>query len=243
MTHDHERGHDRGHRPASQTVACAITGVPLTARDGVRVDMIRPKLVARMKQDHPALAPDAIIARSEVDRYRALYVQDLLREESGELSEIHRQVANSLANEATLAENTEAQYIDTRSFADRLSDHLASFGGSWRFLIAFAVFIAVWMAINARFGSNDAFDPYPFILLNLILSTLAAIQAPVIMMSQSRQEAKDRLRSLNDYRVNLKAELEIRHLHEKIDHLIDNQWQRLAEIQQLQLESMAARQS
>ena len=83
------------------------------------------------------------------------------------------------------------------------------------------------------------FDPYPFILLNLILSSLAALQAPVIMMSQNRQEAKDRLRSENDYRVNLKAELEIRHLHEKIDHLLSRQWERLVEIQQIQLELMS----
>jgi len=82
------------------------------------------------------------------------------------------------------------------------------------------------------------FDPYPYILLNLVLSTLAAIQAPIIMMSQKRQEAKDRLRSQNDYQVNLKAELEIRHLHEKVDHLLSRQWQRLAEIQQMQLELM-----
>jgi uncharacterized membrane protein len=90
----------------------------------------------------------------------------------------------------------------------------------------------VWAA------SRDVFDPYPFILLNLVLSCLAAIQAPIIMMSQNRQESKDRLRSQNDYRVNLKAELEIRHLHEKIDHLINRQWERLAEIQQIQLEIM-----
>ena len=87
----------------------------------------------------------------------------------------------------------------------------------------------------------QAFDPYPFILLNLILSCVAALQAPIIMMSQKRQEAKDRLRSLNDYQINLKAELEIRHLHEKMDHLISRQWQRLAEIQQLQLEIMSER--
>ena len=87
-------------------------------------------------------------------------------------------------------------------------------------------------------GAGRAFDPFPFILLNLVLSCIAAIQAPIIMMSQKRQETKDRLRSLNDYRVNLKAELEIRHLHEKLDHLVTKQWQRLAEIQQLQLEIM-----
>ncbi len=119
-----------------------------------------------------------------------------------------------------------------------MSDVLAAFGGSWSFLIVFALFLALWMGYNVTAGDRSAFDAYPFILLNLILSTIAAIQAPVIMMSQKRQEAKDRLRSLNDYQVNLKAELEIRHLHEKLDHLISKQWQRLAEIQQLQLESM-----
>jgi uncharacterized membrane protein len=91
------------------------------------------------------------------------------------------------------------------------------------------------------YQAGAAFDPYPYILLNLILSTIAAVQAPIIMMSQKRQEAKDRLRSLNDYKVNLKAELEIRHLHEKMDHLINKQWQRLAEIQELQLEKIMER--
>ena len=94
------------------------------------------------------------------------------------------------------------------------------------------------MAFNVVLIEQERFDPYPFILLNLVLSCLAAIQAPIIMMSQKRQEAKDRLRSENDYRVNLKAELEIRHLHEKIDHILTRQWERLAEIQQIQLEMM-----
>lgn len=103
----------------------------------------------------------------------------------------------------------------------------------------FAIVLGVWIGYNAR--GHETFDPYPFILLNLILSCIAAIQAPIIMMSQRRQEAKDRERSLNDYRVNLKAELEIRHLHEKIDHLLFKQWQRLSEIQELQLEMMQDR--
>jgi uncharacterized membrane protein len=94
------------------------------------------------------------------------------------------------------------------------------------------------MGINLLLGEKAAFDVYPFILLNLILSTIAALQAPIIMMSQRRQEAKDRLRALNDYKVNLKAELEIRHLHEKVDHLLNRQWERLTEIQQIQIEMM-----
>jgi uncharacterized membrane protein len=120
-----------------------------------------------------------------------------------------------------------------------MSDTLARFGGSWTFLVSFGVFLMIWMAFNIAVSSTrEAFDPYPFILLNLVLSCLAAVQAPIIMMSQKRQEVKDRMRSLNDYQVNLKAELEIRHLHEKLDHLITKQWQRLAEIQQIQMEMM-----
>jgi uncharacterized membrane protein len=99
------------------------------------------------------------------------------------------------------------------------------------------------MAFNVVVIGKGQFDPYPFILLNLVLSCLAAIQAPIIMMSQKRQEAKDRLRSLNDYQVNLKAELEIRHLHEKLDYLITKQWQRLIDIQQLQLDLMQEKQA
>ena len=104
---------------------------------------------------------------------------------------------------------------------------MASFGGSWRFLILFAAFMVAWMGLNTWLLASRAFDPYPYILLNLVLSCLAAVQAPVIMMSQNRQEARDRLRAKNDYLVNLKAELEIRLLHEKLDHLLRHQWERL----------------
>ncbi|HML29002.1 MAG TPA: DUF1003 domain-containing protein, partial [Hyphomicrobium sp.] len=159
---------------------------------------------------------------------------------SGDVSEIEKQVAESLATHETLAENVEEEFSTDRTLGERLSDILAEFGGSWSFLIVFSSFLAIWMMYNT-YRAGAAFDPYPYILLNLILSTIAAVQAPIIMMSQKRQEAKDRLRSLNDYRVNLKAELEIRHLHEKIDHLINKQWQRLAEIQSLQLDKLAER--
>jgi uncharacterized membrane protein len=205
------------------------------------LETIRPSLADRIRQDYPGLGSDALVSRREIARYRAIYVEELLKAESGDLTEIERKVAESLATHETLAENVEADYEEKRTLGERLSDHLASFGGSWSFLIVFAIFLAVWMGINIYEGATGAFDAYPFILLNLILSTIAAIQAPIIMMSQKRQEAKDRLRSLNDYQVNLKAELEIRHLHEKMDHLISKQWQRLAEIQQVQLEIMQDR--
>ncbi len=228
-------------RPASKRntdqLTCALTGRKSARKNLIDIDTVRPSLAARIRADHPTLADGALVSAQEIARYRTLYVQDLLKAESGELSDIDHQVAESLAKQETLSENIEQGYAEKRTFGERLSDHLAKFGGSWTFLIVFAMFLAIWMLINSVHNAQP-FDPFPFILLNLILSTIAAVQAPIIMMSQRRQEEKDRLRSLNDYRVNLKAELEIRHLHEKIDHLINNQWQRLAEIQQLQLESM-----
>lgn len=110
--------------------------------------------------------------------------------------------------------------------------------GRWRFIIVFAIILVLWIAINSTVLFWKPFDSYPFILLNLMLSCVAAIQAPVILMSQNREQVKNRLRSEYDYRVNLKAELQIWHLHEKIDHLLMNQWQRLLEIQEIQIDLM-----
>ena len=220
---------------------CALTGRELPRRQLVNVETIRPALADRIRRDHPDLPPDALIAKSEIERYRTDYVEELLRDETGEISDLEQRVAESLATHDTLSENVEEAFDEKRSFGEVVSDHLASFGGSWMFILSFLAMLGIWMAYNSAEGTSGAFDPYPFILLNLVLSCLAALQAPVIMMSQKRQEAKDRLRSLNDYQENLKAELEIRHLHEKVDHLINKQWQRLAEIQQLQLEIMQHR--
>jgi uncharacterized membrane protein len=216
----------------------AISGRNYRKRQLVRIDSLRPSLTDRIQRDYPDLPPNAKISYGELARYQMLYVEELLQQEHGEFTELDRQVAESIANQETIAENTEDEYDEQRTFGERLSDHLASFGGSWAFLISFFVVLAIWMAYNVIRGEGSSFDPYPFILLNLVLSCIAAIQAPIIMMSQKRTEEKDRQRSFNDYRVNLKAELEIRHLHEKIDYLISKQWQRLSEIQQVQIEMM-----
>ncbi|MCA9081996.1 MAG: DUF1003 domain-containing protein, partial [Planctomycetaceae bacterium] len=140
----------------------------------------------------------------------------------------------SLRQHDILVQNIEATLDERLSFGEQLADQVASFGGSWTFILCFGGVLILWIAVNSIAMLGKAFDPFPYILLNLVLSCLAAIQAPVIMMSQNRQEAKDRLRAENDYRVNLKAELEIRHLHSKIDLLLTHQWQRLMEIQQVQ---------
>ena len=218
--------------------ASAISGKEHPRSQLVSLEALRPSLVDRVRLDHPNLPVDALISRDELARYRTLYFEDLLKTEHGELTELDRQVAESIARHDTLAENVEEEFEDQRTLGERLSDHLASFGGSWTFIILFGLVLGGWMVFNIAIPDPYRFDVYPFILLNLVLSMLAAIQAPIIMMSQKRLEAKDRLRSENDYRVNLKAELEIRHLHEKMDHLISRQWQRLAEIQHMQLETM-----
>jgi uncharacterized membrane protein len=127
---------------------------------------------------------------------------------------------------------------DVRLFGQVVADKVADFGGSWTFIILFFVFILIWVSSNVYLLLNKGFDPFPFILLNLILSCVAALQAPVIMMSQNRQEEKDRERSKKDYMINLKSELEIRMLHEKLDHLIMHQQQELIEIQKVQIEMM-----
>ncbi len=222
----------------SKRMTCAISGKDRPRRDLVQLDELRPSLVDRIRRDYPDMANDALISRAVLARYRTALVENLLQEEHGELTELDRQVAESLATHETLAEDTDEEFEDRRTLGEILSDRLASFGGSWTFIIIFAITLGLWIAFNLFVPESIRFDSFPFILLNLFLSCIAAIQAPVIMMSQKRQEAKDRLRSQNDYRVNLKAELEIRHLHEKMDHLISKQWQRLAEIQQMQLEIM-----
>jgi uncharacterized membrane protein len=226
--------------PAGRTkkIICALTGRELSRRRAVIVDSLRPSLLDRMREDYPNLADESYVDMAEVERYRTLYVEEMLKLERGELSHLDQQVADSMAHHETVVENIEDEFDEHRTFGERVSDHLASFGGSWAFLISFFCVLVLWMGVNILMGEQSAFDPYPFILLNLVLSCIAAVQAPIIMMSQKRQEAKDRLRALNDYKVNLKAELEIRHVQEKLDYLLTKQWQRLAEMQQMQMELM-----
>jgi uncharacterized membrane protein len=223
-------------KPTRHKPRCAICGAD--ARQAVPFGTVRPAIAVMIAAEHPGLAADAPICREHLVDYRTRYVEDMLARERGEISALERQVVESLAREATVSTDIERNWRDTRTFGERLADMVAEFGGSWTFILSFFAMLAAWMIFNVWAMATRAFDPYPFILLNLVLSCLAAIQAPIIMMSQKRQEAKDRLRSENDYRVNLKAELEIRHLHEKVDHLITRQWERLAEIQQIQLEIM-----
>jgi uncharacterized membrane protein len=176
------------------------------------------------------------ICVDDLAKFQHRYVEALLRQERGEVTELEQEVLTSLREHEILTKNPEREFETQLTLGQRLADKIAAFGGSWRFMLLFAFVLFAWMLLNSFVLITQPFDPYPYILLNLVLSCLAAIQAPVIMMSQNRQEARDRMRALNDYQVNLKAELEIRHLHQKVDHLLSHQWERLVEIQEIQME-------
>ena len=164
----------------------------------------------------------------------------MLRREWENLSPRERRVIEAVLKRVTLSHNTDREFRESRTYGERLSDQIAALGGSWGFIIVFLLLLAAWVVLNTAIlgRRNEAFDPYPYILLNLFLSMLAALQAPVILMSQNRQAARDRLEAQHDYEVNLKAELEVRLLHDKIDLLRDKQWSDLVRMQQDQLQKL-----
>jgi uncharacterized membrane protein len=223
----------------NDTRTCAICGKSFTIRNLIPGGAVRDVIAAAILRDHPDWSSESFICRSDLTRYRTDYVHSLLQSERGELSSLEQEVLHSIRDHELLAKNVDAEFEQKWSFGERLADRIATFGGSWTFLICFGAFLALWIGVNSVVLVVRPPDPYPFILLNLILSCLAAIQAPVIMMSQNRQESKDRLRAQHDYQVNLKAELEVRQLHDKIDHLLSHQWDRLAQIQEIQLDLLS----
>src|SRR6185503_2652844 len=156
-----------------------------------------------------------------------------LAERVSQLGERERNVIAHLINRKTVSRDSNAVYVSGMTFGQRVADRVASFGGSWTFILLFLGFMGIWLLYNSI---GKRFDPFPFILLNLILSMLAALQAPVIMMSQNRQAAKDRLDAQHDYEINTKAELEILALHTKLDDLREQQWVRLIALQERQLD-------
>ncbi len=193
--------------------------------------------MAFVRKSHPGVPDDGCIARDLLPSLQAEFVEDALSEEIGEITGLERSVIESLReNEILSTHPDEEEARVPRGFGERLADRIASFGGSWKFIILFATLITGWILLNVIILTSRPPDPYPFILLNLLLSCLAAFQAPVIMMSQNRVELRDRRRAELDYQINLKAELEIRHLHEKLDHLLHQHGERLLEIQTIQTE-------
>ncbi len=199
---------------------------------------IRKPLLDFIKKEHPDFDETHQMSIQELNNFREKYIAGFLTRELGTLTNLEETVIKSMREHSILSEKPDADNAADLTFGQRVADHVATFGGSWTFITSFGGFLVIWIALNVIFLANKGFDPYPFILLNLILSCIAALQAPVIMMSQNRQEEKDRERAKKDYMVNLKSELEIRILHEKMDHLLLHQQQELLEIQRVQIEMM-----
>ena len=199
--------------------------------------LIKDPILSLIQKEYPFFNSDSMLALSELNVFREQYITSYLEREINEISSIERKVIQSLKEEKSLVTEIE-DAPDSRTYGQIIADKVADFGGSWTFIISFMFFLFGWIIINVVVLVDKGFDPYPFILLNLILSCIAALQAPVIMMSQNRQEEKDRERSKKDFMINLKSELEIRMLHEKLDHLIMHQQQELIEIQKIQIDMM-----
>lgn len=220
----------------TQKVVCFITHNTVNETEAVKGATMRDTVFAYIRESYPDFTTDDYISRPEFDKIRGSYLLHLVAMENNDISLVEQQVIDAITGNKILSEDIEPTIENQLTLGQRAADKIAEFGGSWKFIITFFVVLIGWISVNAWFLGKHPFDPYPFILLNLILSCLAAIQAPIIMMSQNRLEQKDRMRGENDYKVNLKAELEIKLLHEKIDHLTFTQNKRLLEVQQIQVE-------
>ncbi|MGL4292951.1 MAG: DUF1003 domain-containing protein [Bacteroidales bacterium] len=218
------------------TVIDFISKQEILKKDAIQGNQIRDTLLCFIKTNSPGFDDSSYLSKDEFNDFRRAYLLHLLQQENEDITSVEREVVNAITHNQILSENIEPILEEKLTLGQRMADKIALFGGSWYFITSFGLFMFSWIIINVIFLKQKPFDPYPFILLNLMLSCLAAIQAPIIMMSQNRLEQKDRLRSENDYKVNLKAELEIKLLHEKLDHLSVHQNKILFEIQQMQME-------
>ena len=201
----------------------------------MKANLLEEPIVQMIREKHPEWSSEGYICLADLYLFRARYVAEILKTSSQEIYDLEKEMDKE---EQAISRNINKEFESSLTLGERLADGLANFGGSWTFIGIFMAMMVIWMGINSFALIEKPFDPFPFILLNLVLSCLAALQAPVIMMSQNRQEAKDRLRAEHDFEINLKAEIEIRKLHERMDHLLMHQWQHLMDIQQLQVNLM-----
>jgi uncharacterized membrane protein len=221
-----------------ETIPCQICGEQKRKNDLVPAALIRASIVDVIVKEHPAWSPEGYICHADLNRFRIDYVRDVLKKEKDEYTSLEETVKHDVKEEDHLPENINVEFEKELTFGEHLADKIAGFAGSWTFIAVFAGILFLWVALNTFILLSRPFDPYPYILLNLFLSALAAIQAPVIIMSQNRQEMRDRLHAERDYQVSIHTEFEIHRLQKKIDHLLTSQGQRLLEIQNIQVELM-----
>lgn len=217
-------------------VTCSLCGSQVEARTLFSGQKLELPLFDLIRKDRPDWTGTRGICTSCHDQYRAKKLLSYLEAEYDKISEMEKAVVTKIARRGRISRLVDKQYESQRTLGDRVADHVAQFGGSWTFIGIFCGLLLVWMAVNTWVLVRRPFDPYPFILLNLVLSTIAALQAPVIMMSQNRQAEHDRIQAMQDYQINLMAEMEIRDLHDKLDGLRNRQWHELWHLQQRQIE-------
>jgi uncharacterized membrane protein len=214
----------------NRPVKCQVCGKEKMFAESMPAEMVRDSLVRIIRRDVPGWMPDGYICRDDLELYRGRLVSEVLEVGTAEAGTIEAMVAKSIAEEELVSRNVNEEFDIRATLGQRLADRMASFGGSWTFIILFMTVLIVWILINTVALLSKQFDPYPYILLNLVLSCLAAIQAPVILMSQNRQAEIDRQTQISDYEINLKAELEIELLHHKMDLLRTREIERLTHI-------------
>lgn len=224
--------------PETERIRCICCGRIVDEDESTPMRALRPSLAdyVRSRIVDVEVADDDEICRACFFRFRTEHMLKELEAERGQLSALEREAAEKAAEHETIARRIDEDFARGATTGQRLADTVARVGGSWPFVVGFLVFLGIWMFVNVFVLVTRSFDPYPFILLNLVLSCIAALQAPIIMMSQNRAAARDRMQADQDYRVNLKAELEIAALHEKVDHLLHAQWENLIDMQQTQIE-------
>ena len=198
-----------------EKVKCAITGEEKPVNECVLFSDLSSNLSELIIEENKNIQPGDYVSTDVLRKFRKKLFEKIIQKEVSELSELENIISKAVEAEQKISRDITKEFQTHLSFSEKISDRIASFGGSWRFIISFGIILTAWITYNS-FSSNPA-DPYPFILLNLVLSFQAAYTAPAIMMSQNRQAEVDRSRANSDYEINVKAELEIELLHQKID--------------------------
>jgi uncharacterized membrane protein len=234
--HSLERQTSRTRKRRRTTEQCQVCKRTLASSEVLPASLVRDNLAALIAAKVPGWSASGFICRHCLNGFRTEFVRAEMEKDLGYLSALEEEVVKSLRGGDIISDDVNKEFERRLTFGERIADKVAEFGGSWRFIFIFFGMMLLWIAFNSLYLLWHPFDPYPYILLNLMLSLVAAIQAPVIMMSQNRQAAHDRLHAENDYKVNLKAEVEIRALGEKLDQLFHHQWVHLLEIQEIQME-------
>ncbi|MFC6323724.1 DUF1003 domain-containing protein [Companilactobacillus baiquanensis] len=214
---------------------CVICDNHFSATEGLFIRDLNPKLTESIYRIIPNAKNSSFICLKDIQKIRLTQMQEMVDKDLEKDRKMNASLQKELAKDNYVTRNINDTIHGKLTRGQKLADLVARFGGSWGFIITFVIILVLWMGINVTHFLGVNFDPYPFILLNLFLSCIAAIQAPIIMMSQNRQADRDRFDAENDYRTNSKSEMEIRILHEKVDQLNEVQWPHILEIQKMQI--------